>query len=180
MRYFQPLARGANFTPLLHDIISKPELWDQFRDRQTFEGSPHREVSDIWLRFQDTSGLETPDQANDQHEVVPYPAWHLLPRVQPIVFDLMRLVQGTRLGRCLITRLRPEGRIYPHKDSPAHTSYYRRYQCTQQAGNSTFRIEDETIHMAAGDIWWIDNSQEHEVYNGPGQDDRIALVVDIH
>jgi hypothetical protein len=32
--------------------------------------------------------------------------------------------------------------------------------------------------MKTGDIWWFDNSQEHEVLNNSA-DDRLALIVDI-
>jgi hypothetical protein len=40
-------------------------------------------------------------------QVIPYPAWQLLPQLRPIIFDLMRRVEAVQLGRVLITRLAP-------------------------------------------------------------------------
>lgn len=146
--------------------------------------SPHTQVDDIWLRFNDTSlyeGKELSEYAPlmDEHESICYPAWFKLSEVQPIIFDLMRLVNGTRLGRVLITRLAPGKSISAHVDGGSHAAYYERYHCIlKNLPGSNFRAAEEVVCMAPGDLYWFDNSQEHEVVNH-SSDDRITLIIDI-
>jgi hypothetical protein len=135
-------------------------------------------VDDIWLRF---NRLDPEDQPKviDDCECVNYPANLDLPQARLIVLDLMRLVEGERLGRVIVTRLPPGGVITPHKDQGAPAAYYDRYQLAVQAlpGN-VFRAGEEQITMASGDIWWFDNEQEHEVKNN-SEGDRIVVIIDI-
>lgn len=174
--------------PLLHAVQRQPELWNENKLRTTHEQSPHTSVDDTWLRFNDLAPYKDQKKDNslseyagilDEHESICYPAWFKLPEAQPIIFDLMRLVSGTRLGRVLITRLPPGASIDPHVDGGSHASYYERYHCIlQNLPGSNFRAGNETLCMNVGDVYWFDNSQEHEVINHSA-DDRITLIVDI-
>jgi quercetin dioxygenase-like cupin family protein len=115
----------------------------------------------------------------DQHESVWYPAIDALPEARPLVFNLMAAVQGERLGRVMVTRLPAGGRIYPHTDDGAHAEYFERFHVVLSSGpGCKFRAGDETVHMAPGEVWWFDNSQEHEVMND-SKDERLHLIVDI-
>lgn len=121
----------------------------------------------------------TQEQIIDAHESANYPALAELPMVRPIVFGLMRHVEGERLGRVLITRLGPGKRIYPHVDGGDHAAYFKRYQVALQCQpGCIFRAGDEQVQMRTGEAWWFDNGQEHEVVNHSA-DDRLALIVDI-
>jgi len=93
--------------------------------------------------------------------------------------NLMARVGGERLGRVMINKISPGGRIFPHCDTPAHVEYYRRFHIVLQSyvGN-VFRAGKESVYMRAGEAWWFDNGQEHEVINN-STDDRINMVVDI-
>lgn len=183
MRNFNLVARGLNVAPLVHAIARQPALWDQHRLRTEHEGSPHREVSDIWIRFNALADYEASgDRAAviDQHESVWYPAIDALPEVRPIVFDLAHLVRGERVGRVIITRLAPGARIAPHVDSGSHAAYYDRYQVALACPlGCWFRAGEERLQMQTGDVWWFDNGVEHEVVND-GREDRLAMIVDLH
>ena len=121
----------------------------------------------------------TQEQIVDAHESVNYPAMSELPAVRQIVFGLMRQVEGERLGRVLITRLAPGACIYPHADGGDHAAYYKRYQIALQSlPGVMFRAGEETVNMHTGEVWWFDNSIDHEVVNNSA-DDRISLIVDI-
>lgn len=184
MRNFLKLASSINILPLLHSVQRQPELWNENKLRTTHQQSPHTQVDDIWLRFNDTklyAGKEVSEYAPlmDEHESICYPAWFKLPEAQIIIFDLMRLVNGTRLGRVLITRLSPGKSIAAHVDGGTHAEYYERYHCIlQNFPGSNFRAGNETICMRSGDLYWFDNSKEHEVLN-QSQDDRLTLIIDI-
>lgn len=177
MRNFFRIADGVDTTALVHALQTRPDLWNRNDLRRVYPETPHRECDDIWLRFQ-PEGL-TQEQIIDAHESVNYPAMSELPMVRPIIFGLMRQVDGERLGRVLITRLAPGKRIYPHADGGDHAAYYKRYQIALHSlPGVLFRSGDEQVNMRTGEVWWFDNGIEHEVVNNSG-DDRVTLIVDI-
>ena len=181
MRHFLKLCEGINVQPLLLRLYQHPELWNTFPLRTQTEGSPHVEVDDILLRLQPLDG-----SCDDKRECVDYLALSDLPEARGLIYALMAQVQGSRLGRCMITRLAPGHRIYPHTDVGAHplhydtVRYYCRYHIVLQCdGGSYFRAGEEVVQMRPGECWWFDNAQEHEVWND-GESDRLHLIVDIH
>lgn len=163
--------------PLCHAIERQPELWNQNDMRSTYPGSPHNEVDDIWLRFDENpTDLKS---VMDGHESVNYPALLALPQARPLIFGLMARVEGERLGRTMITRLKPGARIGAHVDSGDHAAYYDRYHVVLQGcAGSMFECGGETVNMRTGELWWFDNGVEHAVANNSA-DDRIHLIVDI-
>ena len=57
--------------------------------------------------------------------------------------------------------------------------YYERYHIVLSGHpGSIFRAGDEQVTMLTGEVWWFDNTKEHEVINNSA-DDRIHLIVDI-
>lgn len=182
MRNFLKIAEGIDVMPLLHAVQRQPELWNQETLRTTHESTPHKEVEDILLRFNDLEMYKnTKDAASilDEHESICYQGWYRLPQVQPIVFDLMRRIEGVRLGRVLITRLAPGKRIYPHTDGGSHADYFDRYHVSLQNNpGSLFRAGNDTVCMRPGECWWFDNAKEHEVINN-SIDDRLTLIIDV-
>lgn len=182
LRNFQKLAAGLDVLPLLHLIQRNPQLWNQFTLRSTHPDSPHRQVSDIWLRFQDLQPYESGDSVAtiiDENESITYPAWNLLSPARVMVFDLMRRVEALRVGRVMITRLAPGKTIAAHVDGGAHAEYYDRYHIVLNGlPGSYFRCGDENVCMQTGEVWWFDNSIEHEVINNSAED-RVHLIVDL-
>lgn len=174
MRNFFRVCENLNTFPLLHALARQPELWNQNSLRTEFPGTPHGEADDIWLWFND----QKEDVAN-AIQVIPYPAWTLLPQARQIVFDLLRAVEGVQLGRVIITRLKPGKQIIPHRDAGAPAEFFKRYQVALQSlPGAIFQIEDEQAGFKTGDIWLINNRAEHSVQNN-SQDDRVVMIVDI-
>lgn len=182
MRNFLKIAQGIDVMPLLVALRQHPDLWDQNTLRTTHEMTPHKQVSDIWLRFNDLEAYQkTGDVASviDEHESICYPAFHALPQARNLIMALMARVEGIRLGRCLITRMKPGTKIDPHVDGGEHAAYYERYHIVLQGlPGSVFRCGDEHVQMLSGEVWWFDNAVEHEVINNSA-DDRLHLIVDI-
>lgn len=176
MQNFQKIGSGLDVVPALNAIMRQPDLWNADKLRTTFPDSPHREVDDIWIRFNEITDKH---KIIDDCEAINYEAFFLLPQIRGLVFGLMAYVEGERLGRVLITRLKPGGRIYPHADEGAPATYYDRFHIVLNGlPGSIFRIEDEQVRMATGETWWVNNRLEHEVINNSA-DDRIHLIVDI-
>jgi hypothetical protein len=181
VKYFQKIAGGVDVLPILHSLQRMPDLWNTYPIRTQHPGTPHSEVDDILVRFQALDDYQRTGDASsiiDAHESVWFPASRVLP-VRPILFDLMRRVEGERLGRVMITRLRPGKRIAAHVDGGEHAAYYDRYHVTLQAlPGFVFRCGDEAPFMAAGEVWHFNNAVEHELTNNSA-DDRITMIVDI-
>lgn len=182
MRHFQKLAEGVDVFPLLHAVQRQQHLFNTNTIRTKHPGTAHAEVSDILLRFNDVAEYQrTGDPAAivDDKEAVCFPAWDALPQVRQLIFDLLRRVEGVRLGRVILTKLPPGKSISPHVDGGAPAHYYQRYQIALQClPGAIFNIGDEQVNFRTGDVWWIDNTVEHSVVNN-SVDDRIVLIVDI-
>jgi len=189
MRNFYRIASGIDIRPIAL-ALHKSSLWNQYTLRTATPGSPHREVDDIWLRMNDLNKCRQaaidPGIYVDHRESINYPGMTELP-VKPVIMALMNQVSGDRLGRCLISRMKPGTRILPHKDIGDDLTiyydnelYYSRYHIVIQGlPGSVFRSGDEEVNMQTGEIWWFRNDIEHEVMNYSA-DDRIHIVCDIH
>lgn len=192
MRNFLKLSENANVMPLLlalHRFEKSQWIWQEDTYLRDYPQGPFGDCESVILRFpqilQTRSVQEAQDaiknnEANfDQHENIDQPAFKLLPEARPLVFGLMAMVQGERLGRVVINKLKPGGVIYPHRDSQPHAEYWDRHHIVLQSQPGVvFRSGNEQVYMATGDVWWFDNSEEHEVINNSA-DDRIHMVVDI-
>ena len=170
---------------LMMAIARRPELWKEDTYLRDYPQGPFGMIESIMLRFPVKSVCETEEELKDhlskydQHENIDYPAYKLLPEARPLVMNLMAYVGGERLGRVMINKIAPGGKIFPHADTPDHAEYYSRFHIViQSTPGCRFRAGDEVVHMATGEIWWFDNKQEHEVVND-GTDDRIHMIVDI-
>jgi hypothetical protein len=116
------------------------------------------------------------------HEMVPYPAWWKLPAARPIVFELMKTVQGVFLGMVHISRLAPGGVIVPHQDHCGEYSEnvwnYRYHIPLSGTSGMLFRCEDEEVEMLTGEVWTFSHRNTHSVENRTDLP-RIHLMIDI-
>lgn len=188
MNNFLKLGGNTQVMPLMlaiHRLAKMQEAWKADTYLRDYPQGPFGDTESLILRFPSRSvheteeALQTHDASFDQHENFDQPVFKLLPEARPLIFQLMTAVQGERLGRVLINKLKPGGRIYPHADTPVHAEYWDRFHIVlQSAPGSLFRCGDEQVHMETGDVWWFNNRLEHEVVNNSA-DDRIHMVIDI-
>ena len=177
MKNFQLISTNVNVTSLLNAVLRDPALWNVHTLRTDHPNTAHSEVDDIWIRFNEVS--DKLEEVVDDKEVINYPAFWALPQIRPLMFGLMSVVEGERLGRVLITRLAPGRKILPHVDGGAPATYYERFHIVlNSAPGCLFRAGEETVYMKTGEVWWFDNTKEHEVVNNSA-DDRIHVVIDI-
>jgi hypothetical protein len=179
MKHLFRLAQGINMTPLMAEIQRQPDLWKADTYLRDYPQGPFEDVQTIFLRFPPASVSEMEREAKDPHECVWMDGALHLPAARPLIFSLMQTVQGERLGRVMLNKIRPGGRIFPHADTPVHAQYWSRHHyVVQSAPGVVFKVGDEQVHMQNGECWYFDNQQVHEVLNNSG-DDRIHLVIDI-
>lgn len=185
MNNFHKLSSGVDIHPLLLAIKRRPELWKEDTYLRDYPQGPFKQIESIMLRFPVKTVVETEAELEDaksrydQHENIDYPAYKLLTEARPLVMNLMAYVGGERLGRVMINKIAPGGKIFPHVDTKSHTDYYSRFHIVLQSQpGCVFRAGDEQVYMGTGEVWWFDNSKEHEVINNSA-DDRIHMIVDI-
>lgn len=177
MRHFLQVDDSIDVAPVLRELAANPQLWDQHTQRKTAPGTPHAQMSDIWVRY-DALPL---GHIDNPHVPVWYPAWDALPSLRPIIFDLMARVEGEMLGGVLITKIPPGCSIEPHIDAGWHVEYYEKfYLSLQSVPGAVFgcshRGDREELEPYPGEVWLFDNRKVHWVQNDSDQD-RITLIV---
>lgn len=173
---FERIAQGVDVAPLIDALEAQPELWDEITLRQDYPGSAHHDTNCIFLRgpyaftFAEYMGNT---QAYD------YP---MMDALMPAIADVMRPIVNnlgvTELGYVLIVRLKAGGEIDPHIDEGAYAEHYERFHLvlTSEPGNE-FTVDDETVHMAPGEVWWFNHRRLHSVINGSAYE-RIHVIFD--
>jgi hypothetical protein len=185
MKNFQRLFTGIDTKPLMLAINRRPELWKEDTYLRDYPQGPFADMESIMLRFPVKGVYETEKELQDHlskydpHESIDYPAYKLLTEARPLVMNLMHYVGGERLGRVMLNKLRPGGRIYPHADTPEHAAYYSRFHLVLYSRPGVvFRCGEEECYWEEGSVFWFNNALEHAVFNGSA-DDRIHMIVDI-
>lgn len=187
MNHFLTLATGIDTTPLLLGIKRRPGIWREDTYLRDYPQGPFGEVDSIIVRFPPVTVVELQEDAErlladrryDPHECEWKPVAAQLPEAVELVMMLMARVRGERLGRVIINRIQPGGRIFPHADSDEHAAYYTRFHIVLHSlPGAVIRCDDEQLQFRTGDVFWFNNALEHEVTNNSG-DERISMVVDI-
>ena len=172
------IGSGFDVAPLLSQIDAHPDVWNRHTMRTAAYGTPHAKVDDIWVRYNAWANFTGDPQAfNGPHASSWYPVVDEIPAVKPLVFDVMRLVEGEQLGGVLITRVPPGGRVEPHIDNGWHASYYHKI-AVQLRGNAdqAFCFEGAELRANPGDVYTFDNSYLHWVVNDSDAE-RITLII---
>ena len=172
MEHILTIQRGVNVIPLALQLKQNPHLWGEHPERTQNPDSPHAQVSDIWARF----GPQGIDR-NAEHDSIWYPAYRALPAIRDIVFPLMHMLKGERLGGVLITKIPPGGRVLPHADTGWHAGYYEKFGVQIESHQQQAFCYDDGQHITApGDVFWFRNSRPHWVINDSPVD-RITMIV---
>lgn len=182
MKHFTLIEENIDVNPLLEQIEKQPDLWNANDHRKTFAGTPHNEMSDIWVRYNRLDRLcEGRKAFNGEHVPVWYPAWYALPALKPIVFNLMSKVEGEMIGGILITKIPPGYGIAPHIDDSWHVQYYEKFYLSLKSCPGALFLCDhdgvrEGLNPKPGELWLFDNRKLHWVEN-KSSEDRITLIM---
>jgi len=178
MQNFLKVAEGINVLPLQMALVRQPELFGRHGARAEAYGSPHSQMTDIWVRYNAIENLhKNPATFNDEHDSVWYPEAAAIPEARQIAMSMMAHVGGERLGGVLITKIPPGGKIAPHVDRGWHAEYYDKYYIPiQNDDGAIFGFEDGVIAPRLGDAYWFYNGNPHWVENNSTRD-RIAMIV---
>lgn len=180
MKYFRLVDSNIDVSPYLDEIESKWDLWDSDTSRQE-RVSKQRETKAITLRSHSTTA------ADDSRFRAARPIGYRgkpsemsmqLPVISGWVDDLVAQRNG-RMGRAVMTMLRPAGVIYPHTDDGVYWLLRDRFHLVVKSpAGSHFKAGGEEVRMQEGELWWFDPTVEHEAFN-ESDDDRIHIIVDV-
>ena len=156
--------------------LNASDRWDEHKLR-TLQ-YVHSDVSDIWVRFcewQDENSLE---QFNKPHESVWYPIVDEIPELKEIVSEVVARAGDVDLGGVLITKIKPGGKVLPHKDAGWHAEHYNVKHGVQLAGNDqqVFGFEDSCLSPETGEVFRFDNSRIHWVLNN-SEVERMTMII---
>lgn len=182
MRNFFKLDGSVNVAPIEQALLRNADLWDANTFRTTFPGTPHVDVQDILIRFSDTKVQSTVGNVIGDDQPIWLPPYKLLPEVKPVVLELMNAVGAYELGRLIISRIPPGGRILPHADNDGsyvqNPNRSRYHIVIRGLPGSLYHCGEETVCMETGSVWWFNAYETHSVLNN-SIDDRIHLLVDV-
>jgi hypothetical protein len=170
--------RAFDVSPLLRQLAAHPQCWDGVRLRTEHPKSPHRETSDIWVRYNPLENYHGNMQDfNAEHTPDWYPICEELPAARELAEAVSADQQALQIGMVLITRIPPGKQVYPHVDGGWHARTFEKFALTIKADDEqAFFFENEYLVTHPGDLFWFDNSQPHWVSNN-SDEDRITLIV---
>lgn len=168
---------SVNPEPLIRVIESFGEdAWHEFAVRQElFEA--HRHTHTIPLLF---------DLDGRHKGATPWPRWSRISSAMEPVLETIRQKNLSADGpggdgyfiRIILTRLKPGAHIDPHRDGGYSMLRSHRYHLALTTNNLVeFEIAGKTQHFAAGEIWEINNREEHAVRN-LSDESRIHVILD--
>lgn len=160
---------------LATQLAAHPEVWNEYRWRTEHSRSPHREVDDVWVRYNHIENIGP--HFNDTHESVWYPVVEKIPAVKDLAMKVADIATADELGGVLITRIAAGKQVYPHIDRGWHADYYEKIG-VQIAGHpeQAFCFDGEKLSANTGEAYWFRNDVSHWVTND-SDEDRITLIV---
>ena len=158
------------------EIISQPELWSVNTTRQR-KIAVQRETESIFLRT-----ARKPNTADESIDDILESETTRLAEHFPATLRWIEDIaakRGRPLGRALLAKLPPGGRVYPHVDRGAYYAERDRFHlviCSSAGSHMT--CGDHEVMMQEGELWWFDNKKPHAALN-PSTDPRIHLIFDL-
>lgn len=179
MSHFKLIAKDIDVAPLLAELDAQPSLWND-RPERRLGNSPHRETSDLWIRYASPEAMLEPEFSQKPHKSVWWPAYRQLPSLPDVLMTVMDALDvPLEFGGVLMTRIPPGCRVYEHDDDVAwHARYYSTKVWVVLRGNDRCvnTVEDESMVWKPGEGWHHDNLIPHSVRND-GESERIVLIL---
>lgn len=179
MSNFRQISKEIDVRSALADIDACPHLWDLLPHRRAAPDSPHRETSDIWLRWAAGELIDCPLLNTGPFPFRFYPAWRELPGLGFVYDHVLSRVRAEEIGGILLTRIPAGKQVYPHSDTGGwHQEHFNLKVWVPLRANPgcVNTCGDEAVVMEPGSAWTFDNGIVHAVRN-EGDSERICLIL---
>ena len=170
---FQFIGRLPQFEDVLHSVSALSDNdWVSYRERKNMGGIAGGKTDTIPLLY------GTRDVLSSQREHSMFAVFSSA--VHSICSIYSDRVFPASPARAFLARMAPNGEIKRHKDRGDVSAKTHRVHLPIITNNKClFTVGDETEHLAAGELWLIDNTDKyHSVING-GSEFRVHLIVDL-
>lgn len=172
MKYLK-LIGEIDIQPILESITEYSKLFGLTTVREHTKNSPHHDTQTIFLRMPYNF---TPEAFFNDLQVTDYPLM-----TDDRIYDTVQKIKSLAhadIARAMIVRLSPNGHIDAHIDQGPYAEATDRYHlCITTNDKCAMIVADEMVFAKAGELWFFDKHQKHEVYND-GTTDRLHLIVD--
>lgn len=148
------------------EVANNYDLFGQIEVREKLPGTAHRDTQSIYLRMPPTlydmllenggntdfsdylSDAELYDAFLNDVEAENVAHFDLFPNCREICMRLMSIIGGERLGRVMIVKLKPGGKIAEHEDQGECPEYYNRFHVVLRTDERTVDVH---VPFAPGD-----------------------------
>ena len=160
------------------ELDAHPDVWNTIKHRTAHPKSPHREVDDVWVRYNPIENFRGDLQSfNEKHTPAWYPVIEKLPAIKAVAEVLFQQLKGEQLGAVLVTRIPAGKQVYPHVDGGWHARTFDKFCVTIRSNRAqAFCFEGEELRCDDGDLFWFDNAFPHWVRND-STEPRSSLIV---
>ncbi len=176
LRHFELVERDIDIAPMLAELGSDASLWLRDTSRQD-KVRVQRETNAIFLR---SAAKPYPQgmSGEDVHESRPTSTSRQFPRTMRWLADFAER-SDAELGRALVVRLAPGGRVHRHVDRGEYYRLRDRYHLVlNSSAGSPLTCGDETVRMRERELWRFDNKTAHEARNDSAEW-RVHLIFDL-
>jgi outer membrane protein assembly factor BamB/orotate phosphoribosyltransferase len=174
--FFLRVAAHVDVREIRREILAQPTLWNANTSRQR-RIKVQRETQSIFLR----AARKTKDgsvSVDDIHASKRTKLAAHFPETMKWVHAFARR-SGRELGRVLLAKLKPGGRVYPHVDDGEYYKIRDRFHLVvASASGADMQCGGLNQRFLEGELWWFDNKKVHSSSN-PSNEDRIHLIFDL-
>lgn len=175
-RHFKRVFAGIDTDSIKKELLINEEFWHADTSRQD-KIKVQRDTQTIFIRSVDKR-FSNGRQSLDVHESRETKYHSEFPSTSGIIAELTKKIGG-ELGRLLLVRLRPSGRVLPHVD---HGEYYaireRFHLVVASRGGSRMAAGDEISVWQEGEVWWFNNKIIHSAENR-SDEYRVHVIFDL-
>ena len=169
------LMSGLHVVPLVKALKANKDLWKDITVRQQYEGSAHADTECIFIRG---PAQLTPAAFFNQTDTINYPAQRILPEAMALVEDVCSHLNASRVGRVMIVKLKPSGKVREHVDEGRYADAFSRFHIVLQTNDWCINGTDGVAnHWEEGELWWFNHKLPHRAANS-GPTPRVHLIFD--
>jgi hypothetical protein len=174
MKNIRIIKTGIDVSKILKQLREYPEDWNyqqQLPDTKVLD--PHVYISQAAVLQLVIGTINHPDEyVFDSEGCAPVPAYYR--HTAAVGFLRRHFKEFKRAG---FLALPVGGETGAHIDFGKYYLDKDRYHLSIQ-GTYEYKVEDESVHVEPGTLFWFDNKKEHSAKN-TGVEDRITLVFDV-
>ena len=172
------LLGNVDTSRLLASVEDRPELWGEITLRQEYEGTAHADTETIFLR----GPVVSPDDLGNIFDIIEATEYGaasvLLDDYEDLLGQLAQIVRVEELGRVMIVRLEPGGRITELTDEGEYAQHYQRFHIAMtDSPRASLTVAGESRSFGQHELWRFNHQRPHSAAND-GDEPRIHLIFD--